>query len=242
MAPIPVFVFGLMVACIAQGQNEPHPGTGNQQLPFEVSTSSHVQGQPRDGLQSLPDAPSAQVHAEFPMVVDETRLPSTTGKVELNPNSMHASDAIFGPPLDATALERTERPQKKADAFLNKYMGVAQKPKAHYQPSSSDKFMGRATDAASRIFVMRDESGRRRLNTQYFVRVLTSVAADNASRRYRARSGSAPLSDFGSTVGNDAGINLLHEFGPGIRQKVTGHMPEFVSRIGERIIRPQNPK
>jgi hypothetical protein len=43
-------------------------------------------------------------------------------------------------------------------------------------------------------------------------------------------------------VGNDAGMNLLHEFGPGIRQKVTGHMPEFVSRLGERIIRLPNPK
>jgi hypothetical protein len=72
------------------------------------------------------------------------------------------------------------------------------------------------------------------------MRVLTSVAAESASRRYRARSGTAPLSAFGSTVGNDAGMNLLHEFGPGIRQKVTGHLPEFVSRIGERISRPAN--
>jgi hypothetical protein len=100
--------------------------------------------------------------------------------------------------------------------------------------------MGRATDAAFRIFVTRDESGKRRLNTLYFVRVLTSVAADNASRQYRARSGTAPLSNFGSAVGNDAGMNLLHEFGPGIRQKVTGHVPSFMSRIGTHIIRLQN--
>jgi hypothetical protein len=89
---------------------------------------------------------------------------------------------------------------------------------------------------------MRDESGKRRLNTPYFLRVLTSVAADSASRRYRARSSSAPLSDFGSAVGNEAGMNLLHEFGPGIRQMVTGHMPEFVSRVGERINRQPNPR
>jgi hypothetical protein len=192
----------------------------------------------------LPDAPSTQLprQAESPAASGQTHLPLTAGRFGLTASAMPSSNAIFGLPLDGTVLERTERPPKKADAFFSKYLDAAPKKRAHYQLSSSDKFMGRATDAASRIFVTRDESGNRRLNTQYFVRVLTSVAADSASRRYRARSGAAPLSDFGSTVGNDAGINLLHEFGPGIRQKVTGHMPDFMSRIGERLIRQQNPR
>lgn len=96
--------------------------------------------------------------------------------------------------------------------------------------------MGRATDAASRVFFTHDASGKSRLNTQYFLRVLASVAADNASRRYRAHySGTAPLSDFGSTVGNDAGMNLLHEFGPNLREKVTGHLPQFMAHLGARL-------
>jgi hypothetical protein len=105
-----------------------------------------------------------------------------------------------------------------------------------YRASASDSLMGRATDAASRILVTRDESGRRRFNTSYFLRVATSVAAHSASRSYRVRSGTAPLGDFGSTVGNDAGMNLLHEFGPAVRKMATGHLPEFVSRMEERII------
>jgi len=40
---------------------------------------------------------------------------------------------------------------------------------------------------------------------------------------------------FGSTIGNDAGVNLFHEFGPGIRQMVKGRTPKFVSGIEERI-------
>jgi hypothetical protein len=115
------------------------------------------------------------------------------------------------------------------------------KQSLRYQPSASGSLMGRATDAASRIFVTRDESGKRRLNTSYFLGVLTAVAVHTASRPYWARSNSAPFSDFGSTVGNDAGVKLLHEFGPGIRQMVTGHMPEFVSRI-EAHIRDQTPR
>ncbi len=127
--------------------------------------------------------------------------------------------------------------------FFSKYLNPSklnQSPR--YQPSSRDKVMDRATDAASRIFVTRDESGNRKLNTNYFLRVLTSVAADSASRRYRSRSGAAPLTDFGSTIGGDAGRNLLHEFGPGIRQIVTSHIPAFVFRIQDRVVRQQSPR
>ena len=113
---------------------------------------------------------------------------------------------------------------------------------SRYHASSKDTLIGRATDAASRIFVTRDEFGKRRLNTSYFVGVLTAVAAHSASRPYWARSNSMPLNDFGSTVGNDAGMNLMHEFGPGLRQAVAGHMPSIVFRVEKRILRETNPR
>jgi hypothetical protein len=97
--------------------------------------------------------------------------------------------------------------------------------------------MGRATDAASRIFITRDDSGRRKLNASYLLRVATSVAAHSAARPYWRRSGTEPINDFGSTVGNDAGMNLLHEFGPAVRHAMTGHLPEFVTRISQGISR-----
>jgi hypothetical protein len=34
-------------------------------------------------------------------------------------------------------------------------------------------------------------------------------------------------------------MNILREFGPGIRQIVKGHAPKFVSRIEERITNDQ---
>jgi len=54
------------------------------------------------------------------------------------------------------------------------------------------------------------------------------------------RSNAAPFTDFGSTIGNDAGINVFHEFGPGLRQMVRGHTPKFVFRIEERITPDQH--
>jgi hypothetical protein len=80
------------------------------------------------------------------------------------------------------------------------------------------------------------------LNTSYFVGVLTSVAVHNASRPYWARSNSIPIGDVGSTMGNDAGMNLMHEFGPGLRQAVNGHLPSFVFRVEKRIVHGASPQ
>jgi hypothetical protein len=102
--------------------------------------------------------------------------------------------------------------------------------------------MGRAIDAASPIFVRRDESGKKKLNASYFLGILSLVAAQSARRPYWARSTSAPFNDFRSMIGNDAGLNPFHEFEPGIRQMVKGHTPRFAFRVGERLSRDQNLK
>jgi hypothetical protein len=101
---------------------------------------------------------------------------------------------------------------------------------AIYHGSTSDTVLGRVSDAASSIVLTRDEQGNRRLNTTYLLRVVTASVAHSAYRPYGRRSAAQPISDFGSTVGSDAGMNVLHEFEPGIRQlvKVTnrGSCPE----------------
>ena len=55
------------------------------------------------------------------------------------------------------------------------------------------------------------------------------------NRPYWARSTSATFNNFGPTIGRDAGMNLFHEFGAGIRQMVKGHAPKSVLKIEERI-------
>jgi hypothetical protein len=126
--------------------------------------------------------------------------------------------------------------QKESGAFFSKYLYPALlKQDPRYHPSNSGSFWGRATYAASRIVITRNDSGERVLNTSYFLAVLTSVAISTAYRPYWTRSTSATFATFGSTIGSDAGINLLHEFEPGIRQLVKRHAPKFVSRIEERI-------
>lgn len=80
------------------------------------------------------------------------------------------------------------------------------------------------------------------MNTSYFLVVLTSLAAQAAHRPPSARSTSTTFSNFGSTIGSDAGINVYHEFGSGIQQLVRGLTPKFVSRIQKRIAPDQPPR
>jgi hypothetical protein len=181
-------------------------------------------------FESLPDAPSAQVGTptqRFNGFVEETRSP-------LNFGTMAASAGL----TRRDGLVVSEWPasrQKDPDAIFRKYLYASSlNQQQGYHSASGGSLMGRATHAASGIVVARDESGKGRLNTSYLLRALTSVAKDTASTPYWRRSVGEPFSNFGSTVGNDAGRNLWHEFGPGIGRLAKSHMPALVSRIVER--------
>jgi hypothetical protein len=194
----------------------------------------------------LPDAPSALIAAQTDPSQGVGREAHQASRTELK--TVVATSGLIGdsatlPPPDRALIFRSAPPQKDSGAFFRRYFDASlSRQDSHYHASSKDTLMGRAADAASRIFVTRDEFGNRRLNTSYFVGVLTAVAVHSASRPYWARSNSMPLSDFGSTVGNDTGMNLMHEFGPGLRQAVAGHMPSILFRVQKRILRETNPR
>jgi hypothetical protein len=241
-APIRVISFLLLAACGASCQSEPPSADLLQGLQFESSSSLEVQRQEIRTWKSLPDAPSVQhpTQAEkFQTFVNEARSPLILGAVGVNARVMSEAELGYftpGTQPSFTTLYRVALIQKESSAFLGKYLYPSLlKQDPRYYPSTSDSVMGRASYAVSRIFVTRDDSGKRRLNTSYFLGVLTSVAIATAYRPYWSRSTSAVFNNFGTTIGSDAGINVLHEFGPGIRQMVKAHTPKFVSSIQDRI-------
>jgi len=195
---------------------------------FSLSAACTAFGQSQHPAKSLPDAPSARFLAQtypfqrlsvgnrFPLTFTAAGTPSATARFLPEP------DQRPGPPTSSILF------------FKHLYPSLIS-PNMRYRPSDNQGLMGRATDAASWILFTRDPSGKRSFNSTYFLRLATSIVADSGSRIYRTRSRTAPLSDFGSTVGNDAGMNLLHEFGPSLQQAVTSHLPKFVSRMQERI-------
>ncbi len=246
-APIRVVSLILLAACGAVCQKPP-PADLLQGLQFDGSDSPQVQRQEMRTWSSLPDAPSSVQRPKrterFHTFVNETDSPLTLGAVGVSAAAMRSTElgrVTPGPQPSFTAHYQVAFIQQESSGLFGKYLAPSSLNPRYYA-STSDSFMGRASYAASRIFVTRDDSGKRRLNIPYFLGVLTSVAVHTAYRPYWTRSASTPFNDFGSTIGGDAGINVFHEFGPGIRQMVKGLTSKFVSRIEERINHNQIPK
>src|ERR1700674_951224 len=246
IAPIRVVSFFLLAACGALCQS-PSPDL-LQVLQFDASNSPQVQRQQMRSWRSLPDAPSVQppTQAEkFYTFIQEASSPLTLGAVGINASLMRDTElerVTPGPQPSLTALYKGVLIQKESSAFFGKYLYPSLlKQDPRYYPSTSSSFLGRATYAASRILITRNDSGKRTLNTSYFLGVLTSVAISTAYRPYWARSTSEPFKTFGSTIGSDVGINLLHEFGPGIRRMLKEHAPKFAPRIEEHATNGQTP-
>jgi hypothetical protein len=176
---------------------------------------------------SLPNAPSAQIRLPQQSInmAEETR--GGLGPTTMDANVLRQRQFT---PIDTAAAS-----EKQSDAIFRKYLSPSSFRSSSSRPQASGSLALRATHAASGVLVTRDESGKARLNTSYLLRTLASVAKDTASTPYWRRHLADPFSDFGSSVGNDAGTNLWNEFGPGIQHLMKSHAPKFVAKIEERI-------
>src|SRR5438105_7662719 len=248
IAVIRIISFLLLVACGALCQDEPTSADFLQELQFDGSKSPEVQRQEMRTWRSLPDAPSVQhpTQAEkFHVFIEEARSPLAFGAAAVNAGLMREDVENRGPGTQPgfTALYRAAVLQKESSVFFGKYLyPLLLKQDPRYHPSNSESILGRTAYAASRVLITRNDSGKRTLNSSYLLGVLTSAAVATAYRPYWARSASSTFKDFGSTIGSDAGINVFHEFWPGIRQVLKRHSPKFVSRIEERITNDQTSK
>ena len=180
-------------------------------------------------LQSLPDAPSALVSTDTHTLsefVDEARAPLQVAEADVHAGEMLQGGLVSdGPPTQHG---------EDFDVRLHKILY----PAAVKQPSSSaddGSLMGRGMHAALRALVAHTDSGSAKLNTGYLLRTLTAVAADAGSTPYWRRHAADSAGDFGSMVGNDAGLNLWHAFAPGIGHVVIKHTPKFVSKIQAHV-------
>lgn len=175
---------------------------------------------------SLPDAPSAvtaKQRERFQAFV-KVRSPLIFDGASINASTMRESPEYFAPKVtpSLSALYGTSVVQKEPSVFLDNH--------------TSDSFLGRASYAASRIFIARDDSGKKKFNTSHLLAALAAAAVTHTTyRRYRTQlvpnqtqSVSGAFGNFGSTVGGDAGKRLFQQFWPGINQMLRGHSPKVL--------------
>jgi hypothetical protein len=185
-------------------------------------------------LQSLPDAPSALVSTDshrndnhtLNEFVDEARTPLHIAEADVHAGELRQGGLV--------ADGASSRHGEDFDARLHKILY----PAAVKQPSSSaddGSMMGRGLHAALRALILHTDSGSAKVNTGYLLRTLTAVVADAGSTPYWRRHAVDSAGDFGSMVGNDAGLNLWHAFSPGIEHVMVKHTPRFVSKIQAHV-------
>jgi len=191
----------------------------------------------------LPDAPQPQPVTgfdKFQAFVEQARSPFTFSAAGLNAAALHEiqEHAPPGTQYSFATLYQASVVQKESNAFFGKFLYPSLlKQDPRYYPSTSGNVVARAAYAASRLVVTRNDRGKATLNTSYLFGVLSSAAVATAYRPYWARTSSAVFADFGSTLGNDAGMNVFHEFWPAIRQRLQGHTPRFVQKIEKKANR-----
>jgi hypothetical protein len=189
----------------------------------QVSAEGESCCQSRSLMPSFPEAPSIHVLAQtgtFNSVLENTSVANLSF---IPPAAIGSSVAdIYGPTI---SLEQS-------DSFLEKclYWSLP-KNQPTYHASSDGGVLSRAIDAAPQLVITRNEAGERVLNTSYLLRALTFAAADTAHRPAWAQSSSGTFSDFGSSVGSDAGMNVYHEFQSNLWHILDSHSPKFVKRL-----------
>ena len=175
--------FFLLAAGGAWCQSHPSidfPGT----IQLLASSSDREQSGKTQTSKSLPDAPSS------------VRPSSPTQKLRVFRDEGIAARTVRSPavPSNATALYPQSFVQNQSGPY--RYSPSFEQDRA-YLASTSSSLLGRTADAASGIFLMRDISGKRRVNTPYFLGLLASVVIQSAYRPSGTRSA---LSTFNKPI------------------------------------------
>ncbi len=237
-----VFCFLLLAACEALCQKRPSADLSPGSQP---ASSNSAEARRQRTWNSLPDAPTpVQPLPEaqrFDAFNKETSSP-TSGTRDVSAGEKRETE-----PGDVSQLLQTRlaffqsvplQRESAVSAFLGKYLYpplINQDSRNCFSMNGS--FMDRASCAASRVFVTRDESGKMKLNTSFFLRALTLATIHFAYHPYWDQPVPARSNNFASTVGGEVGTNVLHQFAPDIGQIVRGHTAKFVSGMGEHITR-----
>jgi len=192
---------------------------------------------------TLPDAPSARPltdREKFEVFADDASSPLTFLSAGVTAGYNTANNRVYGSGWNGFGRNYASAVAEHQTAnFFGKYLFptlLSQDPR--YHPSEKDGFWSRSTYAATRVLITRRDNGTKTINSSYLLGVLVSSAIAASYQPVRRTSGQT-LCDFGSTVGGDAGMNILKEFWPQLRSKLSPMAPKKLRDFGGRVMRQE---
>ncbi len=129
--------------------------------------------------------------------------------------------------------------------FFSKFLlpSVLHQDPRYYQ-SDDPGTVQRTAYAVSRVLITRDDNGRATLNSSELLGAFIAASLSTAYHPYRRYTPGETAGRAMSGIGSDAGMNMLREFWPDIREHLMDHGPRvmqtLVTRFGPRV-QPANP-
>jgi hypothetical protein len=202
--------------------------------------AAYVRPMESPNYQALPNAPSARPltdREKFEVFADDARSPLTFLSAGVSAGYNTAANRVYGSGWNGFGRNYAAAVAEHQTAnFFGKYLFptlLSQDPR--YHPSEKDGFWSRSTYAATRVLITRRDNGQKTINSSYLLGVLVSSAIAASYQPVRRTSGQT-LADFGSTVGGDAGMNILKEFWPQLRSTLRPMAPKKLRDFGGRMM------
>jgi hypothetical protein len=199
---------------------------------------------------SLPDAPSARPlrpltdREKFALFTEEARSPLTFVSAGVTAGFNSASGRVYGGGWNGFGKNYAVAvAEHETSSFFGQYLFpklLSQDPR--YHPSEKDGFWKRSTYAASRVLLTRNDAGQKTVNSSYLLGALVSTAVASCYRPPRYQGAGQTMADFGSTVGGDAGMNILKEFWPQLRNRIRPITPKRLRNLEDRLVGYQEPE
>jgi hypothetical protein len=108
-----------------------------------------------------------------------------------------------------------------------------------YFASEDTGTVDRASYALTRVLVGRTDGGKATLNTSELLGAVIAASLSSAYHPYRHLTPGETASHAAGSIAGDAGMNMLREFWPDIRERVMDHGPKvmqsLVTRFGPRV-------
>ena len=216
-------------------------------LPSAPSAVAAVQA-PRHELKfnSIPTATVSSAvssrldsNQKFSSFVEQSMSPYATFSTAITasfrpyPNNSQFAET-YASRMGRTMSDQTEQ------GFFSKFLlpSMLHQDPRYFQSDEVGTF-NRAGYAFSRVFITRKDNGRPTLNTSVLVGSLIAASLTTAYHPYRRFTPGEITGRTMTGIGSDAGMNMLREFWPDIREHLVDHGPKMmqtlVTRFGPRV-------
>lgn len=167
---------------------------------------------------------------KFDLFVQNSYSPSALMFTAASAQTLHAVPFFQERPRDFGHRYAAAYADAQSSAFIENFLVPAlMRQDPRYFRGSTGTIHGRVGYAMSRVFITRSDDGGNTFNTSGIAGAFLSAAVHNAYHPYYDRSLDGTVSRALSRLASRAGMNVVREFWPDLRQKSKGRLARMMA-------------